>query len=277
MEESLAGELRYYAWSLSPHMKELLLPPTADAHYGNPMFSKPHFMRHIKTIKDTHNMFTVLTGDLCESAIKSSKGDLFTQVGTPQDQRDQMIEWLYPIRKKILGMVSGNHEDRIYKDAGVDICKDIAVALGIPYRPEGLLIKISFGSGNEGHPEKPYTYFIYFTHGYGGARTKSSKAVKVERTATWIHADCYIMSHDHVVNAAPDVYLLPDPRTHKEMIGKREFDVGRIKAHRKILVKANAFLKWGGYAERLGFPPSDLDTPVITFSGSGKPRVHVTV
>lgn len=277
MEEVLLGELKYYSWSLSPRFKELLLPPTSDAHYGNPMFSKPHFLRHVRTIKDTSNMVTILNGDLCESTIKTSKGDIFQQVGTPQDQRDQMIEWLYPIRKKILGMVTGNHENRIYKETGIDICKDIARELEIPYRPEGLLIKISFGSGNEGHPGKPYTYFIYFTHGYGGARTKSAKAVKVERTATWIHANCYIMSHDHVVNVAPDVYLLPDPRTHKEELWGREFDVGRVMAFRKMLVKSNAYLKWGGYAEMGGFPPSDLETPLIKFKGTGKPKIKVEV
>ena len=277
MDEVLAGELKYYAWTLSSRFKELLLPPTSDAHYGNPMFSKHHFLRHIDTIRTTPNMVTVGNGDLCESTIKASKGDIFRQVGTPQDQRDWMIEHLMPIKHKILGMTTGNHESRIYRETGIDISKDIADALGVPYRPEGLLIKISFGDNNNRTDGRPYVYFIYFTHGYGGARTKSSKAIKVERTATWIHADCYIMSHDHVVNVAPDVYLLPDPRTHKETIGKKEFDVGRISAHRKMLVKSNAYLKWGGYAEQLGFPPSDLETPLIKFKGIGKPRVKVEV
>ena len=53
------------------------------------------------------------------------------------------------------------------------------------------------------------------------------------------------------------------------------FIVGRVKAHRKMLVKSSAFLKWGGYAEMLGFPPSDLEAPIILLSGTGKP--HVTV
>ncbi len=117
-------------------------------------------------------------------------------------------------------------------------------------------------------------------HGYGGARTKSAKAVKVERTATWIHADFYIMSHDHVVNVAPDVYLLPDPRTSAQTDedGKETgFIIGRVNAHRKMLVKSNAYLKWGGYAEAGGFPPSDMMTPIITLHGTSKKRVSVTV
>jgi len=35
------------------------------------------------------------------------------------------------------------------------------------------------------------------------ANPKSAKAVKVERASTWIDADTYAMSHDHVVNVAP--------------------------------------------------------------------------
>jgi hypothetical protein len=99
--------------------------------------------------------------------------------------------------------------------------------------------------------------------------------VKVERLATWLHADCYIMSHDHVVNAAPDVYLLPDPRTHIDP--ETGFRVGRVMAHRKMLVKSNAYLKWGGYSEMSGFPPVDLDCPKIILKGIGTPKIKVEV
>ena len=75
------------------------------------------------------------------------------------------------------------------------------------------------------------------------------------------------MSHDHVVNAAPDVYLLPDARTYPEKDKKGNltgFYYGRVQAHRKMLVKTNAYLKWGGYSEFGGFPPTDLTTPLIS-------------
>jgi len=277
MEESIIvqGEPIYYAHILSPKFKELLLPPTSDVHYGNPLFSKHHFLRHIQFLTDTKNAYTVLNGDLCESSLRTSKGEIFRQVGSPQDQRDWIIEKLYPIKHKILGMTTGNHELRIWNEVGIDISKDIAKALGIPYRPEGLLLKISFGSGNESHEDRPYTYWLYMTHGYGGARTAAAKAVKVERASTWIDADCYVMSHDHVVNAAPAVYLKPDPRTHlDEATG---FQIGKVTANRKMLVKSNAYIKWGGYAEMGGFPPVDLETPLIKFKGEGKPRVKVEI
>ncbi|KKK95678.1 hypothetical protein LCGC14_2670390 [marine sediment metagenome] len=273
-------ELVYYARTLRPTLKNVIVVPISDAHYGNPYFSKRHFLETLRYVKNTPNVYAVPNGDLCESSIRTSKGEIFRQVGSPQDQRDWIIEKLYPIRHKILGMTTGNHEARIYNEVGIDMSKDIAVALGVPYRPEGMLLKISFGSGNNGMPDRPFVYWGYATHGYGGARTKSAKAVKVERVATWIHADFYIMSHDHVVNVAPDVYLLPDNRTYLEKDGEGEetgFIVGKVVAQRKMLIKSNAYLKWGGYAEQGGFPPSDLTTPVITLMGDTKKRVKVEV
>ena len=597
--DMVSGELIYYSHSLSKDLKCLKLAPTSDAHRGHPNFSLHHFNEHLKVIREQQDVYTVLNGDMCESAIKSSKGNIYKQIGTPQDQRDWVIEKFYPIRHKVLGVTMGNHELRIYNDTGMDICKDIATTLGCPYRAEGMLLRISFGSGNSYHEDAPYVYFVYFcfsedteiltkdgwkthdqiqerelvmtlnkdtnmleyqpinsihrytthkeminfksqnldlmvtpehnmlykfredrkhndkwregtakkvselksgvlipragkmygkgvpftddliqlvawivteghfvtisnaieirqnahspnikrlghilnnlkikftvdvekakgkpcfgkyfcnddhakiricakdgkwlreiinckripdiflsdldnrqsmmflkelmlgdanctndkvladqmqflyfkndvmcsihphnsgwngnegwsvrpsskksgkdateiypklsekveysgiswcvsvdngtlvvrrnnkiaitgnTHGYGGARTKSAKAVKVERLATYIHADVYLMSHDHVVNVAPDIYLIPDKRTHYD--NDRKFNIGKIHACRKMLVKTNAFLKFGDYGESLGYPPVDLITPIVIFAGEGKPKVSVTV
>ena len=279
-DDIVAGEQIYYAHTLNPKLKKLHIVPLSDAHYGNPLFSKHHFLKTLKFIADTPYVYTILNGDLCESSLRTSRGEIYKQVGTPQDQRDWMIDRLYPIRKKILGMTMGNHELRVWNEVGIDICHDIAKALGVPYRQEGILLKISFGSGNERHDDKPYTYFGYATHGYGGARTAAAKAVKVERVSNWIHADFYIMSHDHVVNIAPTIYLMPDHRAYpqKDKDGNETgFQVGRVQALRKMLVKSNAFLKWGSYAEAGGFPPVDLEIPIIKLSGEGKKRVRVEV
>jgi len=268
------GELIYYAKRLSKDFKNLELIPLSDVHYGNHLHSPKHFKRTIDYIKDHDNCFTFLNGDLCECAIKASKGDVYQQKISPQSQRDDMVDFLMPIKHKILGMTIGNHEARILNDTSIDICKDIAKALDVPYRPEGMLIKIMFGDNNKGTTDRPYTYWGYFTHGYGGARTTGAKNTKVERTSTFIHADFYVMSHDHVANASPVVYLMPDPRVSENDDGHL---TGTIRAVRKILVKSNSYVKWGGYSETGGFSPSDLTTPIIYLSGTGKPEVRALI
>ncbi len=256
----IGHELRWYGRILPKSITELKIIIVSDLHYGHPNCSVRHFRRTIEYIKERDDTYCFLNGDLMEAALKTSKGDVHTQVVSPKHQRKWVIKELEPIKDKILGMTTGNHESRITDLTSDDPSEIIAEALGVPYRPEGMLFKLSFGDNNNHTKGKPFVFWSYITHGYGGARTKSAKAVKVERTATWLHADYYAMSHDHVVNVAPSVYLLPDNRGS---IGEDGFLSGRVTAHREMLVKTNSYLRWGGYAEAGGFPPSDLCTPVI--------------
>ncbi len=262
MSELAAGELRWFGHRLSPDFKQVRFIVISDTHYGNPLFAESHFRRTLEFIKASPDVYCMLNGDICESTIKTSRGEIYKQVGSPQDQRDWAIEQFMPFKDKILGVTIGNHEQRIWNDCGVDISRDIASALGVPYRAEGIMLKIMFGRGNERHPDQPYVFWAYITHGYGGARTKAAKAVKAERVAAWMPScDLIAMSHDHVVNIAPDVAFHPDNRGIMDK--ETGFLTGAISAHRRSIVKTNAYLKWGGYAEMGGYPPSDLATPVI--------------
>jgi len=253
-------ELRWFGKVLSKDFTDINIIVLSDLHYGNPYCSLKHFQRTLDFIKNNETCYCFLNGDLLEAVTKSSKGDIYKQQNTPQEQRDAVIGLLKPLQHKILGATMGNHELRIYGETGVDLTADIAAELNVPYRAEGMLFKISFGDYNNHTKSKPFVFWGYISHGYGGARTKAAKAVKVERMSTWVHADFYAMSHDHVVNIAPDIYLMPDNRG---IVNDKGFLTGRVRAKREILVKTNAYLKWGGYAEQGGFPPSDLTTPLI--------------
>ncbi len=254
-------ELRWFGAKLSPKFTDIKVIVLSDLHFGNPYCSFKHFERTIDYIKNNDNCYCFLNGDLLEAVTKTSKGDIYSQITTPQEQRNIVLQSLKPIAKKILGVTTGNHEQRIYSDTGVDLSADIANSLNVPYRMEGMLFKISFGDGNNGMKDKPFVFWGYITHGYGGARTKAAKSIKVERVGTWIPTcDWVAMSHDHVVNVAPDIDFIPDNRG---MIDSKGFLSGKITAHRKMLIKTNAYLRWGGYAETGGFPPSDLTTPLI--------------
>jgi len=214
----------------------------------------------LEFIAHNENCYCLLNGDLCESAIRASKGDIYQQVGSPDDQKKQIVKWLLPLKGKVLGMTTGNHENRIADTAGTDISDYIAERLEVPYKPEGMLYKLSFGDGNNHMANKPFVFWLYMTHGYGGARTKAAKAVKAERLSHWQLADIFAMSHDHEVNVAPSVRFEADPRGSEIANG---FVSGVVREKRIMLIKTNAFVKFGGYAERGGFGPSDLSTPII--------------
>jgi len=253
--------LRWYGRILPTKLTEVKLVIISDLHYGNPYCSLKHFQRTIDFVKKNENTYCFLNGDLIEAALKTSLGDVYEQEISPKKQRKDVTKMLEPIKDYILGTTTGNHEIRIANATSEDPSELIAESLKIPYRPEGMLYKLSFGDYNNRTKGKPFVFWLYITHGYGGARTKSAKAVKAERASNWIHADLIAMSHDHVVNVSPEIYLLPDNRG---VIDKNGFLSGKVTAKRKMLVKTNAFLKWGGYAETGGFPPSDLTTPIIS-------------
>lgn len=259
---------KWYGKVLPKHLTQLRLVVLSDLHYGNPYCSEKHFLRTVDWIANTEDCVALLNGDLCESAIRTSVGDIYHQVGSPDDQKKQVVKWLLPIKDKILGMTTGNHEHRIWRDSGTDISDYIAEKLEVPYRPEGMLYKLSFGDNNNRTADKPYVFWIYITHGYGGARTRGAKAVKVERLSYWQLADIFAMSHDHEVNVAPSVRLEADPRGTEIENG---FMTGVVREKRIMLIKTNAHVKFGGYAEIGGFSPSDLSTPIINLLTPSSP------
>lgn len=259
---------KWYGKVLPKNLTQVRLVILSDLHYGNPYCSEKHFLRTVDWIDKTEDCTVLLNGDLCESAIRTSVSDIYRQVGTPDDQKKQIVKWLLPIKGKILGMTTGNHEQRIYRESGTDISDYIAEKLEVPYRAEGMLYKLSFGDNNNYTAGKPYVFWIYITHGYGGARTKAAKAIKAERLSYWQLADVLAMSHDHEVNIAPSVRFEADPRGAEIQNG---FVTGTIREKRIMLIKTNAYVKFGGYAEMGGFSPSDLSTPIINLLTPSSP------
>jgi len=267
------GEQCYYHQTLPKSYDKVEIIPIGDIHYGSPTHSPHHLNKAWEYVLAEPYRRVILVGDLIESITRSSIGDIFTQTQSVQKQRDWIINYFKKDKDRILGAVTGNHEARVYNETSIDVTKDIAKALECPYRPEGMLLKISFGTdtshGGKGQ-HHPFTYFIYFTHGYGGARTLGGKVAKAERMAGWIHADVYLQGHDHTSVVAPVIYLMPDNRTRFDE--ESGFQVGAMRAERKLLIKTNAFLKWAGYSEMKGFSPTDLERIVITLDKSGRAK-----
>ena len=130
-------QFRWYGKSLSREFRDLIIIILSDLHFDNPYCSIKHFLRTVEFIKERDNCYAFLNGDLAESAIRTSVGDIYHQAHSPDDQMRQITDWLLPIKDSILGMTTGNHENRIANLTGVDISRYIAEKLEIPYRPEG--------------------------------------------------------------------------------------------------------------------------------------------
>lgn len=257
----------YVAHRLPADQNEIFLYPISDVHYGHPLFSEKHLTRILAEILHLPNAYVILNGDLCECALRESKGDVYHQ--TPPDKQ---LEWIIakfePIKHRILAMTAGNHENRIADKTGIDICAIIARQLHVFYRNEGAMVKIEFGDNNNSTPGKPYVCYVYATHGYGGARTTGAKIAKGERSANnFQKVKLVIMSHDHQAAFVSGTKLEPDDRTSVDEDG---FRTGKMRAVTVKILKSNAFLKWGGYSERGGYPPVDLDPCYARIYGNCK-------
>lgn len=248
-------------------MEYAYILPLGDMHIGDPAFSHRKFGELRDWILQEPNTFVILTGDIMNCATRGSVSDIYAEKMNPTEARNFAFELLEPLAKagKILAMVGGNHEFRIYKESGFDIGESLADKLQIPYSQSGLLLNMKFDPYPE-HRCGKISYTCYVTHGFGGGATKGGKINVVNKLASIVLADIYICGHIHFMSTFKDSYFVPDPRS------------GKVNKMTRTYVSAGSFLDWGGYSERMGLAPAKLGTPRIRLGADRKAKnVHVSI
>lgn len=217
----------------------------ADAHIGSSEFDLESFKKVIKFIEDTPNTYAILLGDLLDTALKNSKTDIYSEVVSISDAQKLAVSLLMPIKDKIIAMTPGNHENRVWREVGVDLSLWLAEKLGLEskYRTGALAISLSFGCDSN---KRPYKLKIFGQHGaYGGGRKLGAAMNALEDLDGVIsNADIYIRAH-----------------THSSIQGSRRVfsfnDKGGLDSKVKYYFNAPSFLKHGGYGLEKGYRPQD--------------------
>ena len=226
-------------------MGDITILPIADVHIGDKLCNLKLFKEALERIKNEPNTYTIINGDLCNMALKNSKSDVYSDSLSPMEQVIQMVDLLKPIKDKILVIGTGNHEDRTQKETNIDVTRLIARELGIEekYANEWWTLFLSFGA--ERH-NRTINYIITGVHGYGGGRKDGGKINRLEDMSQVIIADLYLMSHTH------------KPITTKSCIYIPYFQNKTLTKQEMYFLMTNSFLESdGGYAEKMGFPPSN--------------------
>lgn len=250
---------------LSQELEAIYITPMSDLHIGDPSFDSVKFHGYRKWVEDTPNAYIVLNGDILNTATKSSVSDIYAETMNPKEALNTAVKLFEPVKDRILCLVGGNHERRIYKESGIDISEVLASKLGVHYAGDECYLKIRLGKATgRGGNGKPIAYTVYVTHGHGGGRTMGAKVNNLQRLADIVLADIYIMSHVHTMTAHQDVYLVPDTRNNNLLEIKRTF------------VSSGAFLKRGGYAVTHAYPHNKIGTVRLRLSGTRK-DVHVSI
>lgn len=229
----------------------------ADLHIGDPHADNRIIARRVEQIARDPQALCILNGDLLNTALRNSVSDVYGEVATPMQQIDEACGLLLPIKDKIIGVTTGNHEARTYKSDGIDMTRLICRQIGVEqyYHPDGVLMFVRFGRrngrGRHTTQNQAQWYSIYATHGSGGGRKEGAKAIRLADMAAIVDADVYIHGHTHL----PMVFKQAFYRVSTQQCSAQLVD--------KLFVNSGAALNYGGYGQSQEYKPASLATPVI--------------
>ena len=239
--------------------------PLSDLHIGDPHCDDAEVARLVKRVEDDPYGLCVLNGDLMNTALRNSVSDVYGEILSPMQQIEYLVKLLTPIKDKIIGATSGNHEQRTYRSDGIDVMALVCKELGIfdRYAPEGILIFLRFGTQAHTHPGAKRNprqwYSIYATHGGGsGGRKEGAKAIRLADMASIVTADVYIHSHTHL------------PMVMKQAAYRADAINCCAKKVQMLFVNTGAALGYGGYGQAQEFKPSAIAYPVIHLEAKHK-------
>lgn len=238
---------------------EVSILPIADLHLGDIRSDFKRIQGYLDLLRETPNAFTILNGDLMDAAIQSSIGDTYGATLQPMEQLSQCVKLFEPIKEKILAVLPGNHELRIYRQDGLDLTQIMCNQLGIGerYAETGALLFIRVGKSTH-DTRKKIAYTIYATHGAGGGRTEGAKIKRLSDLASIVDADIYLHSHTHL------------PAIFRQAYYRVNMGNSSVAKADKLFINTGAALEYGGYAETQGLKPTSLETPVIRLDGTRK-------
>lgn len=241
-----------------PYAERIEIHPMADLHLGDPHSDYKSIVQRIEYIRDTENAYCILDGDLMDAAIASSIGDTYGASLQPMEQLKQCVKLFEPIKHKILAVLPGNHEHRIYKQDGIDITALMCSQLGIEdkYSNTTALLFVRFGERKSKHHGRRQLYTMYVTHGGGGGRKEGGKVNRLADLAAIVDADIYIHAHTHL------------PLIFRESFFRVSGSNSSVAPAEKLFVNTAAALNYGGYGDRQGCKPSSTKSPVIYLSGT---------
>jgi len=232
----------------------------ADWHIGDAFCKMNEVMEQINDVRENPATYIILNGDLMNNATKTSVSDCYAEQVTPMKQLETAVELLSPIKDKILLMTSGNHEDRTWKEDGIDLSGLIARELGIydRYTRTAAVLFVRVGNGNTHDHNRQIPYSFFVNHGSGGGRKEGAKAIRLADMASIVDTDIYIHSHTHLPMVMREQYFRVNPSSYT------------VTAVDKLFVNTASKLSYGGYGVKYEFRPNSTKMPVIYLSGDKK-------
>jgi len=238
---------------LPKEQNDIVIIPIFDAHIGAKSCNLNLLKKTLDKVRNNDNYYFLLGGDMLDMALKDSIAGSYGS--NPAKDIKKFLTMFDGLWEKCLFAITGNHEYRLSRNAGIDIYEYILPNTQKIYAGDSGVLKVSFGTRGK---TRQYTATFYVYHGAGGGRTIGSKANWSKRGKEVVEgADVYLSGHTHVMMYDKEKIVTVD--THNKGFGEKE----------QHFVVCGSYLDYEGYAERKVLAPSVLGSPEIRLTGNG--------
>jgi len=226
---------------------KILVYNIGDVHYGNENCDREAFKKVVDEIENNPNAYWLSTGDLLEVSLKDSLGDVYKSLSL-NEELNEILEILRPIKHKCFGIVGSNHHYRVEKRIGLNFDALLCKLLEVDYL--GLTGYLRIIVGNVG-------YYLALHHGIGYGKSKGIKANNLVYFGNVAKGfDIYMIGHLHSFMYFVENDLVLDKKHNK---------VSNIYSHYVI---TGHFLKYrSSYAERKLLKPTPIGCAVLELKG----------
>lgn len=244
--------------------------PIGDLHFSDSAFqdlSYKKLLGYRDWVIQTPNTRVVLGGDMFNVATRGSVTSPFGQRMNMNEEMNEIVEILSPIKKQIAGAIEGNHEFRALDYMDLSPTQILCGKLDIPYMGISGVIAFKVGrkrslAGGQWHQN----YYIYFHHTTGGGNTIGGGLNRVEKLGNIIEGvDCYCGFHNHKLSTSRSIIYRPNPNSKK--IDERAI----------TYLTCGGYLQYdGSYAEKGMLRPTKLGSPRIRLDAM-KHDLHISL
>lgn len=230
---------------------EIDIYPIADVHLGAVEHAEPEWQAFLKRV-EKENAYLILAGDLLNNSTRGTRfANPFDEALRPREAKARMVEYLEPIKDRILCLVDGNHEARSTRETDQSITYDICARLDIEhlYRENIAFVKISLGKRNrDQHSIQNYVFTV--VHGKSGGIYTGAALNSSERFGNLIEGvDCFVSGHVHKGFVSKPSKIVVD--TAHNCVMMRSY----------LVVSCVSWLNYGGYAARATLLPAKIADP----------------
>jgi len=249
-----------------------------DLHIGTIFCHRDGIQQLISMMQRSYckckNNYGICMGDMIEAITIDDKryDEATTREPYPLLQVKDAVETLWPIRKKLITVLKGNHEHKLWKFG--NLAQEIANQLGVEYGTWSSKVTI-YDTNNS------IMYKIFVTHGNRALnssadsprRRRSNQELMLQRNLQFLAGDTIIMAagHSHkllICKPEKELYLTDNGKKIIQNYISSSMNDSYIHPDQRYYVSTGSFLKLyienhDGYAERLGCYPVQLGFAVV--------------